>query len=87
MQMFESSNFETIIGMSKVQDNPEWMFRIEEKNPRLTPFLTSSGLDKRSQDLSTLYVPNGSLYLIHPDVLRKNRTLFPETMSGLVLQS
>jgi len=87
IQMFESSNFETIIGISKVQDNPEWMFRMKEKNQRLTPFLTSNGLDKRSQNLSTLYVPNGSLYLIHPSVLRKDRTLFPEIMNGLVLQA
>jgi len=87
IRMFESTNFETIIGVSMVQNNPEWMFRIGEKNQRLTPFLPSNGLNKRSQDLSTLYVPNGSLYLIHPSVLRKDKTLFPEIMNGLVLES
>ena len=42
----------------------------------MTPFLDTDGAQLRSQDLPSVFVPNGAFYLITPDDLREHRSLF-----------
>lgn len=87
LKLFEESSYETIIGVSRAEDHPEWMLKFEDNKTQIVPLFDSNGLNKRSQDLMPTFVPNGSIYLIQPKVLRKQRTLYPDRLHGLETES
>jgi CMP-N,N'-diacetyllegionaminic acid synthase len=82
IQLFLQQNRCTVIGVSPADSHPLWCFRIE--GDRMKPFMAESGIHLRSQDLPPAYVVNGAFYLIAPDDLRRQRSLFNDTMVPLV---
>ena len=75
----------SVIGMSPAESHPMWCFKIEDGV--LQPFIVSSNLQLRSQDLTTAYVINGSFYLVSPNTLRKNRSFFSNDMLPLISEN
>lgn len=44
-------------------------------------------MQTRSQDLNTLYIPNGSFYLISPTILRKLNSFIGYQATPLIIES
>ena len=85
VKIFSSFAACSVVGVSLTHDHPSWMFTIE--NNRLISCFDNNGLAVRSQDLSSVYIVNGSFYLISPDSFRKCKTFFPNGTIPLVINS
>ncbi len=74
--------FDSVITVKEVAFPPFWMFRA--RNGRLVPFV-SDGIDysvKERQQLSTLYQPNGAVYVTRRSLLKKRGLLFSAFSDG-----
>lgn len=85
VELFLTADCESVIGVSPTHAHPKWTFTIE--NNILTPFLNDHGLNTRSQDLESVYVVNGSFYLISPRALRQKNSFFVAGSLPLVIDS
>lgn len=77
-------NERAIVSMSEVSVPLAWCFNIA--NGELEPLLDWEGLSHRSQDVSKVYAPTGSVYLISPESLRREMTFFPKSACPLVVK-
>ncbi len=82
IQLFLQHDHHTVIGVSPAASHPLWCFRIE--GDAMKPYMETSGIHLRSQDLPPAYVINGAFYLIAPGDLRRQRSLFNDNMVPLV---
>ena len=85
IEKFKSSGMKPVVAVSPVSQHPSWMFKLEDEN--LVSFLKGHNSYERSQELETLYVVNGSFYLISPNDLREQETFFAKLMMPLVIES
>jgi CMP-N,N'-diacetyllegionaminic acid synthase len=85
IDLFRSRSFKSIVSVSHVTENPQWMMTIE--NNKLQPIIDKSGYNLRSQDLKSFYRLNGSIYLISPNVLKKHHSFMVDPIGPLVLDS
>jgi CMP-N,N'-diacetyllegionaminic acid synthase len=85
IKLFRENSRQSIIAVTQTHDHPKWTFKI--KSGVLTPYLEEHGLKIRSQDLDPAYVVNGSLYIISPKNLRKNKLFYCENTIPLVIKS
>ncbi|MBV5337060.1 MAG: acylneuraminate cytidylyltransferase family protein, partial [Deltaproteobacteria bacterium] len=53
----------------------------------LVPYMQEHGFGKRSQDLPSALVVNGSIYLISPENLRSQRTFVGAKTRPLIIES
>jgi len=83
--LFRNNGLLPVIGVSRVGEHPEWMFK--EKNNLLVPFLDDHSFDKRSQDLATLFIVNGGFYLLSPIDIRMRHSFFGTTNIPLIVIS
>lgn len=84
IDLFKSQQ-KTIVSVSLTHSHPFWTFKMSGN--RLVPFFDNGGYDKRFQDLEPAYTLNGSIYLIQPERLRKNRSFFDFDSIALVTES
>jgi CMP-N,N'-diacetyllegionaminic acid synthase len=54
-------------------------------NGILEPFFSDHGLDKRSQELDTAFIPNGVIYLFSPAILKLSGKIFAERNIPLIM--
>lgn len=85
IEKFKSSGMKPVVAVSPVSQHPSWMFKLEDGN--LVSFLKGHNSYERSQELETLYVVNGSFYLISPNDLREQGTFFAKSMLPLLIES
>lgn len=83
IKAFRESGRTTVVGVSPSHTHPLWSFRIE--NDRLNPFVSSDGLNLRSQDLPPAYAVNGSFYLISPETIISKESLIPVNSIPLIV--
>lgn len=84
LELFRRDQARVVIGVSPAESHPLWCFRIE--GDKMRPFLPSSGVNTRSQDLPPAYAVNGSFYLISPPNLRQRRSFFGGEMTPLIIE-
>ncbi|SAI74831.1 N-acylneuraminate cytidylyltransferase [Bordetella ansorpii] len=60
-----------VVSVSPAASHPAWTFRMADEG--MSPVLGWDALAVRSQDLEAMWTLNGSLYLISPDRLRRDR--------------
>ena len=65
------------VGCSLIKDKSVWGFR-ECVSGKITPLHGFEGLKKRSQDLDSMYLVNGTFYLFSIEHLTQSETLFGE---------
>lgn len=80
IQLFVSSQFQTVVSISPVSEHPMWALKIV--NAKLVPFIETDSFGQRSQDLPPAYVINGGIYLISPKMLRMKKSFFNEETIG-----
>lgn len=85
IKLFKQHGGKAVLGVSPTQAHPMWTLKMEGNY--LVPFMQESGLEIRSQDLSPVYVVNGSFYLITPAELRTRRSFVGDKTIPLVTTS
>lgn len=78
-------NKNTIVSVSPTHSHPMWTFKID--NNRIEPYIKNANFDSRSQDLDPAYILNGSIYLISPENLRKNKSFIDSETIPLIMES
>jgi len=69
------------VSVSRAKKSPQWMFTMDEK-AHLSPATSSYSIPNRRQDLQSVYVLNGAIYVADIDWLRTERTFFgPQTVA------
>jgi CMP-N-acetylneuraminic acid synthetase len=72
IDLFKKFNQEPVIGVSPSQSHPQWTFK--QQGEFIIPFLQDHKIDARSQDLTPSFSPNGLLYLVSPEFLRREHS-------------
>ena len=85
IELFKKQKDYPVIGVSLVREHPEWVLQLE--NGLVSPLIKGNGMQTRSQDLNTLYIPNGSFYLISPTILRKLNSFIGYQATPLIIES
>jgi len=84
IDLFETHERKSVIGVSHVQNHPMWTLR--QAGDYITPFFDSNEFELKEQDLPQAFVVNGSFFLSSPEVLRRNKK-FMELMAVPLLSS
>lgn len=85
IQLFRTKGFQAVLGVSKVNGHPMWTFKIIDGY--LVPFMETNELAARSQDLPSVFITNGALYLLTPTELRKYRSFTGSKILPLIMNS
>ena len=83
ISLFESDRDSPVVSVSAVPIHPAWCFFVNQGS--LVPVLDWEKMQCRSQDLDPAYILNGSIYLIAPDVLRRDRTFVPQNSRPVIM--
>jgi CMP-N,N'-diacetyllegionaminic acid synthase len=73
INLFSEHQMKAIVSFSEVNDHPFWSYKLE--NGFMKPFIDNKE-HLQSQNLPPLYLVNGSIYLISPSELRKNKSFY-----------
>lgn len=72
------------VSVKQVEEHPAWMYAVNEEG-KIRPFLDSPLSQARSQDLPTLYIPNGAVYVGLVAALRIYDTFFTDETVVMVM--
>lgn len=84
VQEFEKRHSKSpVISFRFAKSHPEWCFK--KVKDRFIPFIKGDYLNTRSQDLTAAYVVDGQIYLISPELLKKQKSFWSEDVVPLLL--
>ena len=84
VQEFEKRHSKnSVISFRFAKSHPEWCFKKVED--RFIPFIKGDYLNTRSQDLTAAYVIDGQIYLISPELLKKQKSFWSDDVVPLLL--
>jgi len=75
IDVFLRNKCDSVISMVEAGANQCWLMKIKG-NKFLTPVFGHKYFNQRSQDLPKMYVPNGSIYVSTPQILRKYKSFY-----------
>lgn len=75
---------DSCIAVSEVIDNPYWMFTLEQGN-KLTKLIETDTNYLRRQDLPTVYIVNGAMYVSRIEWLQVSKSLYTSETIGYVM--
>ena len=64
----------SVVSVEKVKKPPMWCFK--KKNSYLIPYLKKSRINLQSQSLEPIFAPTGSIYIVTPKNLMRNKSFF-----------
>lgn len=73
----------SIISFRVAKSHPQWCFK--QVKDRFIPFIEGDYINTRSQDLTAAYVVDGQIYLISPELLKKQKSFWSEDVVPLLL--
>jgi CMP-N,N'-diacetyllegionaminic acid synthase len=76
LELFIRHQAENCISVTEVTEHPLWMYSVDEAGG-LHKFMTAAPGSRR-QDLPRLMIPNGAVYIIRREVLKRTRALIQE---------
>ena len=85
LELFDAHDRRPVISLSPCSTHPLWCFRVEGSTMR--PFIESEAITRRSQDLPPAYVPNGVVFVISPDQIRRTRSFYHDEAVPLLVTS
>ena len=85
INLFYRNHFAPVVSVVAVNEHPMWCFK-KSKTNHLEPFCEKNGFGIRSQDLPEVYIDAGSVYIISPDMLKKNRSFIGQKTVGLFVK-
>ena len=75
---------DAVVSVSPVRQHPYWMKQISEDGRLISQYPPEHAAFRR-QELPTLYVPNGAIYLVVRSVLLEKQTFYTERTYGYVI--
>lgn len=72
VMLFQANNGRSLTSFKLAESHPSWCFKIRKN--QLIPFQGWNETNKRSQDLETAYVTDGSIYMTSPYELKANHS-------------
>ncbi len=72
IDLFQKFNQEPVIGVSDAPSHPQWTFK--QEGNFIVPFMKNHKVGSRSQELTPAFSPNGLLYLVTPEYLRREQS-------------
>jgi len=69
IKLFINNNCDSVISVCEVEPSPYWGLKIEKNY--LKPAFGEKYLESKRQDLPKLYVPNGSIFISKPQIIKK----------------
>ncbi len=85
IEIFESNPLRGVLAVSSGHAHP--MSALKWNRGQLAPYFEDHGFGKRTQDLPNAYYVNGSLYLISPELLRKDKSFVGTAVQPLEVDS
>jgi CMP-N-acetylneuraminic acid synthetase len=82
IKIFIGTHGDSLVSITKFDHPPHWAFQIE--NGMLKSAFSKKSL-KRSQDLPSLYRPNGALFITRTDSFIKNRSFYTKQTIPFIL--
>ncbi len=76
IKLFTENKCDALISVSELDHSSMMSLKVE--NSFLTPICNEKFLNTRRQELPKYYCPNGAIYIITPESLRKNKTFIPK---------
>ena len=84
IQEFEKSDSQrSIISFRLAKSHPHWCFKKDEEG--FFPFVDGEYVNIRSQDLTAAYAMDGQVYLISPELLKKQKSFWGANATPLLL--
>lgn len=83
MQLIKRADVPAVIGVKDLHRSPSVLYHSDVER-RLTPLSDESPQDRR-QDVRPLLTPNGALYVIKTETIRRDKTLFPAHAIGIAM--
>lgn len=74
IRIFLEGKCESVISVCNLNHSPLWSFKLE--NNYLKSFFNQDYLEKRRQELPSLYTPNGAIYISTPKILNQYLSFF-----------
>ena len=85
IELFQSSGHQPVLGISQAATHPMQTLKLEGNF--VVPYMKDYVLNMQSKELTNAFIVNGSLYLITPADLRKNRTFNGGKTVPLLIES
>jgi CMP-N-acetylneuraminic acid synthetase len=76
VEMARKHKFDFVVSMSQSLQHPFWCFKKAKQHAAVPIF--RKALQKSSQDLPELYIPNGAVYVVTPKWLDKGMNTYPK---------
>jgi N-acylneuraminate cytidylyltransferase len=75
---------ESCVSMVEPDKSPYWAYQLDDQN-HIKPLFDPKLVAKQRQNLPTVYMPNGALYIVQTDWLFKNKCLIYEDTLAYVM--
>lgn len=75
------SNAKSVVSVTKPDKSPYWMFKMGSHNI-LEPVLGGKYLQKRRQDLPSIYMPNGAIYIAESHCFLDHKSFYSDSTAG-----
>ena len=85
-KLYETTNRSTVISVSSVSKPISWCFGIGSDG-KVADGFEASNLEKSSQEFEKSYCPNGSVYIVSPELLKKSKSIFSDDTFAVVSQN
>lgn len=84
LDMLKEDGTDAVVAVKPIHRSLGTLF-VDDGQGFLEPLQQQTEVITRRQDVRSLFTPNGALYAIRSDVLRKHRTAFPARCQSIVL--
>lgn len=74
IRLYLGGQCDSLMSVCPAEHSPYWYFNI--KDGLLTPLFDERFLNTRRQELPSAYRPNGAIYIISPENLKKNKSFY-----------
>ena len=74
IDLFLSSSCDSVVSVCEATHSPYWCLKVE--NEYLKPLFGDEYFRKRRQELETVYMPNGAIYVLAPRTLYKHKSFY-----------
>lgn len=72
------------VSITEAPQSPYWMYKMDDDN-KLNPVVQSGEIINRRQDLPTVYVLNGAVYVAETKFINENRSFLTENTVGYIM--
>lgn len=80
-------DIDAVIGVKTIQRSLQTLFYLNDNSGYIEPFKNSGEVVSRRQAVKTCYTPNGAMYVIRSEVLRREMSFYPTKTHPLIMNS